>query len=128
MEAWADDLIRANSLTNTLGAYTRGEQFSLDLTTAVRPLLPSSYSPSTRSDPSPHSQVLRQGTFVQKMHDLGWTRPGRFDGDEILLQRCVARYHAFLDLISSSPSTFCVPTLDIVHSLQSCAPARQARR
>ncbi|ORY89085.1 hypothetical protein BCR35DRAFT_350582 [Leucosporidium creatinivorum] len=78
-------------LTNTLGAYTRGEQFSLDLTTAV----------------------LRQGTFVQKLFDLGWTRPGRFDGDEVLLQRCVARYHAFLDLISSLPSTFCVPTLDI---------------
>ena len=34
--------------------------------------------------------------------------------DDTLLQRCVARYHAFLDLIASSPSSFCVPTLDIV--------------
>lgn len=61
-----------------------------------------------------HPQVLRQGTFVQKMHDLGWTRPGRFDEDDVLLQRSVARYHAFLDLIASSAGTFCVPTLDIV--------------
>ncbi|GAA6022799.1 hypothetical protein JCM10207_000423 [Rhodosporidiobolus poonsookiae] len=37
--------------------------------------------------------VLRQGTFIDK--------------------RCVARYHAFLDLLSSTPSMFCVPTLDI---------------
>lgn len=48
------------------------------------------------------------------MHALGWTRPGRFDEDEVLLQRSVARYHAFLDLISRTPSTFFVPTLDIV--------------
>ena len=76
-------------------------------------------------------QVLRQGSFVEKMYDLGWTRPGYFDGqeDELALHHALARYHAyvlvvlavflclrdnsFLDLTSSSPASFFVPTLDI---------------
>ena len=78
--------------------------------------------------------VLRQETFVRKMYDLGWTRPGFFDtsDDERALQHALARYHAyatffcstsnllntrllysFLDLMSSSPVSFFVPTLDI---------------
>ncbi|KAL8283803.1 hypothetical protein RQP46_005235 [Phenoliferia psychrophenolica] len=87
----------ARALNNILSAYTRGELFSLDLVTAV----------------------LRQGTFVQKMVDLGWTIPRRFDAptagseEETILLRASNRYFAFLDLISSSPSTFFVPTLDI---------------
>ncbi|KIM42763.1 hypothetical protein M413DRAFT_123346 [Hebeloma cylindrosporum] len=59
--------------------------------------------------------VLRQGSFVQKMYDLGWTHAGYFDkaGDGLALQHAMARYHAFLDLMSSSPASFFVPTLDI---------------
>ncbi|KAJ7778735.1 hypothetical protein DFH07DRAFT_730681 [Mycena maculata] len=59
--------------------------------------------------------VLRQGSFVIKMYDLGWTKPGFFDSDvdEVALQHAIARYHAFLDLMSSSPASFFVPTLDI---------------
>ncbi|KAH6879916.1 hypothetical protein BKA70DRAFT_196508 [Coprinopsis sp. MPI-PUGE-AT-0042] len=59
--------------------------------------------------------VMRQGSFVDKMHDFGWTRPGFFDSpeDEIALQHALARYHAFLDLMASSPASFFVPTLDI---------------
>ncbi|KAF9463652.1 hypothetical protein BDZ94DRAFT_1192440, partial [Collybia nuda] len=59
--------------------------------------------------------VLRQGSFVKKMHDLLWTRPDFFQSreDEVALQHAVARYHAFLDLMSSSPVSFFVPTLDI---------------
>ncbi|KAJ7343339.1 hypothetical protein DFH08DRAFT_703050 [Mycena albidolilacea] len=59
--------------------------------------------------------VLRQGSFVAKMHDLQWTKPGFFDSaeDEIALQHAMARYHAFLDLMSSSPASFFVPTLDV---------------
>ncbi|KAM0790841.1 hypothetical protein ACM66B_004685 [Microbotryomycetes sp. NB124-2] len=74
-----------------MSAYTRGEQFSLDLAAAI----------------------LRQGTFVDKMASLGWLDPHRFEKDDGVLQRAVARYHAFLDLVSLSPSTFVVPTLDI---------------
>ncbi|KAJ7491083.1 hypothetical protein FB451DRAFT_1349431 [Mycena latifolia] len=59
--------------------------------------------------------ILRQGSFVTKMYDLQWTQPGFFDSaeDEIALQHAIARYHAFLDLMSSSPASFFVPTLDI---------------
>ncbi|KAG7447815.1 uncharacterized protein BT62DRAFT_823263, partial [Guyanagaster necrorhizus] len=59
--------------------------------------------------------VLRQGSFVNKMHKLGWTNPDFFSSseDEAALKHCIARYHAFLDLMSSSPAGFFVPTLDI---------------
>ncbi|KAG7447867.1 uncharacterized protein BT62DRAFT_870840, partial [Guyanagaster necrorhizus] len=59
--------------------------------------------------------VLRQGSFVDKMHKLGWTDLDffSFSEDEVPLKHCIARYHAFLDLISSSPGGFFVPTLDI---------------
>ncbi|GAA6028926.1 hypothetical protein JCM8097_001509 [Rhodosporidiobolus ruineniae] len=85
-----------------LSCYTRREPFSLDLATAV----------------------LRQQSFIDKMYSLGWLEPGRFDEDDALLRRCIARYHGFMDLIASTPSMFCVPTLDIdlawhTHQLQS---------
>ncbi|KAH6908085.1 hypothetical protein BKA70DRAFT_1562720 [Coprinopsis sp. MPI-PUGE-AT-0042] len=59
--------------------------------------------------------VMRQGSFVGKMENFGWTRPGFFDKpeDEAALQHALARYHAFLDLMASSPASFFVPTLDI---------------
>lgn len=42
--------------------------------------------------------VLRQGTFVQKMYDLGWTRLDYFHGkqDELALHHALARYHAYV--------------------------------
>ena len=42
--------------------------------------------------------VLRQGTFVGKMYDLGWTRPEYFHGkqDELALHHALARYHAYV--------------------------------
>ncbi|GJN92341.1 hypothetical protein Rhopal_005371-T1 [Rhodotorula paludigena] len=76
---------------NIARCYTRGEPFSLDLVAAV----------------------LRQGSFIDKMYNLGWTAPHRFDEDNSLLKRSVARYHAFMDLMASVPGTFLVPTLDI---------------
>ncbi|KAH7101531.1 hypothetical protein BKA62DRAFT_179183 [Auriculariales sp. MPI-PUGE-AT-0066] len=57
--------------------------------------------------------VMRQASFVQKMVGMGWTEPGRFSTDPSVLLRAIARYHAFLDLTSSAPSPFFVPTLDI---------------
>lgn len=59
--------------------------------------------------------VIRQGSFVEKMRKLGWTEPHFFDnsGDEVALLHAIGRYHAFLDLLASSRSTFFVPTLDI---------------
>ncbi|KAF8655057.1 hypothetical protein AX16_003258 [Volvariella volvacea WC 439] len=74
-------------------AYTDDKPFSLDLVGAV----------------------LRQSSFIQKMVDLGWANIGYFDNpeDALVLQHAIARYHAFLDLIWSSPASFFVPTLDI---------------
>ncbi|KIY68410.1 hypothetical protein CYLTODRAFT_489786 [Cylindrobasidium torrendii FP15055 ss-10] len=58
--------------------------------------------------------VLRQASFVGKMASLGWTTPAfAADPDETILLHTVARYHAFLDLMQSSPASFFVPTLDI---------------
>jgi len=51
------------------------------------------------------------------MHELGWTSREWLstppEENEILI-RCVARYHAFMDLLSASVSLLAVPTLDIV--------------
>ena len=61
------------------------------------------------------------------MSELGWASPEWLstppEQNEILLH-CIARYHAFMDLLSSSFSLFAVPTLDIdlawhTHQLQS---------
>lgn len=55
------------------------------------------------------------------MHELGWSSREWLSGapeTNDILQRCVARYHAFMDLLSSSISLFAVPTLDIVSSIQ----------
>ncbi|KII94204.1 hypothetical protein PLICRDRAFT_419726 [Plicaturopsis crispa FD-325 SS-3] len=80
-------------LGRIMSAYSDDRMFSIDLVGAV----------------------LRQGSFVKKMHDLGWTEPGFFNSreDSVALEHCVARYHAFLDLMSASPGSFFVPTLDI---------------
>ena len=63
-------------------------------------------------------KVLRQGSFINKMVDLGWTAHDRFAGSGSshewnsihVLVRSIARYHAFLDLMSTSV-TFFVPTI-----------------
>ncbi|BGP18703.1 hypothetical protein JCM10213v2_006769 [Rhodosporidiobolus nylandii] len=87
----AFDLGEKLNVANIMACYTRGEPFSLDLAMAV----------------------IRQCAFIEQMHSLGWLAPSRFAEDETILKRCVARYHAFMDLLSSTPSMFCVPTLDI---------------
>ena len=40
--------------------------------------------------------VLRQCSFIDKMHNFGWTEPDYFDApeDELVLMHAVARYHA----------------------------------
>ncbi|EIW76418.1 hypothetical protein CONPUDRAFT_111340, partial [Coniophora puteana RWD-64-598 SS2] len=94
-------------------AYTDDRVFSLDLVGAV----------------------LRQGSFIQKMHDLEWTTPGFFDygEDYLVLEHCVARYHAFLGLMAESPELFFVPTLDIdlawhTHQLMATTYQQNCRR
>jgi len=74
--------------------------------------------------------VLRQGSFISKVHDLGWTSPSYFEKREgaVALHYAIVRYHAFLDLISSSQHRLIVPTLDIDlvwHSHQLAGPRYQ---
>ncbi|PPQ84317.1 hypothetical protein CVT26_011436 [Gymnopilus dilepis] len=59
--------------------------------------------------------VLRQGIFIKRMHDLEWTVPNHFNNEveDLALRHAIARYQAFWDLMSSSPTSFFVPTLDI---------------
>ncbi|KAJ3557415.1 hypothetical protein NM688_g1475 [Phlebia brevispora] len=84
---------RGRRALRIVGAYTDDRPFSIDLVGAV----------------------IRQGSFVDKMHNFGWTETGYFDSkeDEAVLVHSIARYHAFLDLMSSTPTSFFVPTLDI---------------
>ncbi|KAK0236838.1 hypothetical protein EDD85DRAFT_1007048 [Armillaria nabsnona] len=79
-----------------MGAYEDDKIFSLDLIGAV----------------------LRQGSFVDKMHKLGWTEQDFFSSSEdevsstarLVITR---KQGLFLDLMFSSPAGFFVPTLDI---------------
>ncbi|KAG2070670.1 hypothetical protein BDR04DRAFT_591757 [Suillus decipiens] len=85
--------LKPRLLNKIMGAYTDDRVFSLDLVGAV----------------------LRQASFVKKMVNLGWTEPGYFanEVDIVALQHCIARYHAFLNIMAESPASFFVPTLDI---------------
>ncbi|KDQ51291.1 hypothetical protein JAAARDRAFT_73757 [Jaapia argillacea MUCL 33604] len=80
-------------METTLMAYTDDRPFSIDLVGAV----------------------VRQGSFIAKLYELGWMETRRFDmkEDGEALPFAVARYHAFLDLVASSPSEEFVPTIDI---------------
>ncbi|GAA5856560.1 hypothetical protein JCM8547_005863 [Rhodosporidiobolus lusitaniae] len=84
---------RRGCVSLIIACYTRVEPFSLDLSAAV----------------------LRQTTFITKLSQLGWLSPSRFPSpsSSVLLQRSVARYHAFLSLLQSRPEVFAVPTIDI---------------
>ncbi|KAG6334620.1 hypothetical protein ID866_4472 [Astraeus odoratus] len=84
--------VKGKFLERVLGAYTNDRMFSIDLVGAV----------------------LRQGSFVDKMHGLGWTKPDFFDSDNaVVLRHCITRYHAFLKLMADTSGSFFVPTLDI---------------
>ncbi|KAG2040497.1 hypothetical protein BDR03DRAFT_915553 [Suillus americanus] len=93
MRAVLNKHLKPRLLNKIMGAYTDDRVFSLDLVGAV----------------------LRQASFVKKMVDLGWTEPGYFasEVDIVALQHCIARYHAFLNIMAESPASFFVPTLDI---------------
>jgi hypothetical protein len=47
------------------------------------------------ADTSCHLQVLRQGSFIKKIHDLGWTSPSYFEKrqDAAALHYAILRYH-----------------------------------
>ncbi|KAH9930344.1 uncharacterized protein B0H18DRAFT_905631 [Fomitopsis serialis] len=94
LRSWSSKIgLLTRILNRILSAYTDDSPFSIDLVGAV----------------------IRQGSFTDKMHVFGWTSPGYFDKpiDEVVLVHAITRYHAFLDMMTSSPASFFVPTLDI---------------
>jgi hypothetical protein len=54
--------------------------------------------------------VLRQGTFVQKMHKLDWLHSPNVMST---VQRLIVKYHRFVRLAADYPEKTVVPTLDI---------------
>ncbi|KAG8721756.1 hypothetical protein FRC09_007415 [Ceratobasidium sp. 395] len=57
--------------------------------------------------------ILRQGSFIDKMINLGWAEPRTFDDEPSILVRCIARYNAWLDVMTQLTKQMLVPTLDI---------------
>ncbi|KAF2226108.1 hypothetical protein BDZ85DRAFT_294466 [Elsinoe ampelina] len=56
------------------------------------------------------SAVVRQSTFITKMHDLSWlTAPHLLQ----ITSRALLRYTRFFTLLSGTTTSLCVPTLDI---------------
>lgn len=58
-------------------------------------------------------QVLRQTEFSRSLRTLGWFEPGRLDEDTATLDRLIARYHGFMDLIAADPYLVAIPTMDV---------------
>jgi hypothetical protein len=57
--------------------------------------------------------AMRQANFIGKMKEMGWLAPGRFEGGVgavFLLQKAAARYHAFLDLMTTTPRGMLCPS------------------
>ncbi|OKL62844.1 hypothetical protein UA08_01814 [Talaromyces atroroseus] len=57
--------------------------------------------------------VIRQGTFVQKMHKLNWLHSYPMSDLPQLMERFMAKYNVFWKIIVDNPSQMVVPTLDV---------------
>lgn len=79
------------SLDRIMSAYTDDRIFSVELVGAVRRITVLSL------DTDIIEQVLRQGSFINRMHKIGWTEPSYFNkaSAKVSLQQCVARYHGY---------------------------------
>ena len=75
----------------------------------------SQFSKNLRSPQSvePVQAILGEGTFIEKMVNMGWTTRGRFDAPSVqaTLVRCIAIYHGFLWLMATIPGHLLTPTL-----------------
>jgi hypothetical protein len=87
----AMDMITQARLPACLAAYSVEQPYSVDLI----------------------ASALRLTVFTSQIHALNWTSPGHFDLDPSPLERCIARYHQFLDIASKPVRKIWVPTRDI---------------
>jgi hypothetical protein len=57
--------------------------------------------------------VIRQGSFVQKMHKLDWLHSHSTSVLPRLMEKFIAKYDVFWKIIVENPSQMAVPTLDV---------------
>ncbi|QRV96555.1 ATP-dependent RNA helicase DOB1 [Ceratobasidium sp. AG-Ba] len=60
---------------------------------------------------------MRQGSFIDKMVELGWTKASTFDNNSTPLVRCIFRYNAWLNIMSQFPERMLVPTLNLLQDI-----------
>ncbi|KAH6628758.1 hypothetical protein F5144DRAFT_537475 [Chaetomium tenue] len=56
------------------------------------------------------SAIMRQGVFVEKMHKIDWLHS---PAARATMERLVAKYHRFFDIMAKYPHSVAVPTLDV---------------
>ncbi|KAJ7595559.1 hypothetical protein C8J56DRAFT_1022189 [Mycena floridula] len=113
---------KKKALILTLNSSMEGTQAGLDPSTRRKSVLNgpiaekicNAYSDDKNFSIDLVGATLRQGAFIQKMDSMAWIAPAFLAQDSSqALNQAIARYHAFLDLLSTSPKSFFVPTLDI---------------
>lgn len=95
--------------------YRRGEAFSLHLAASVSGLLPGAIQAMLLTRVC--AQALREADYTTALGQLGWLRPAQIEEEATLLDRAIARYHGFMDLIAANPRLISVPTVDIVRNM-----------
>ncbi|KAG8630990.1 hypothetical protein KVT40_000130 [Elsinoe batatas] len=100
-----------NSETMRLvNARTRSRALTSAQKLFVRRMMSSYWSNSSPFSIDLVGAVVRQSTFISKMHDLSWlTAPHLLQ----IASRALLRYTRFFTLLSGTTTSLCVPTLDI---------------
>ena len=99
-----DDVKAVNSEQHNPALIARGSRI------AVRKLLSHYWDNSSVFGLDLVGAVLRQGTFVQKMHKLDWLHSPSLMSTT---QRLIVKYHRFVRLAADAPKKTVVPTLDV---------------
>ncbi|KAL5348024.1 hypothetical protein ACLOAV_006504 [Pseudogymnoascus australis] len=88
---------------------TRGKLFSEERL-AVRQMLSRYWHNSSLFSMELSSAVMRQGSFVDKMHKIDWLHSPTAIAT---MQRLLVKYDRFFHIMASNPLTTAVPTLDV---------------
>lgn len=75
----------------------------------IRRMLSCYWSNNSQFSQDLSAAVIRQSSFVEKMHDFDWLHSPAL---KTTIKRAIVRYSRFMDLIAEK-NFFCVPTLDI---------------
>jgi hypothetical protein len=113
-----DELIRANH--KSAGSFDREDKI------ALRRMMSRYWDNSSPFALDLVGAVIRQGTFISKMHSIGWVRSPTAPST---MTRLLTKYLRFIDLMAAHPFQTLVPTLDIDlawHTHQLSPPAYYA--